>query len=156
MLASCVVDRGFKPKIIKLVFVASLLRHNINEEEQRLVSSDQDNMSEWSNMLCQWTSTIKFNKTCWSSTKWTSLLSYQNVTYSRCDMAEKLLLYLEIMMPSMRCFLACTFTTITSEIWKKYLTWRHCADILRGVKYDSMLKTHHSLPAYAYIQTFLL
>jgi hypothetical protein len=60
MLASSVVDRGFKPKTIKLVFVAFPLSMQHKGERAK----NQDNVSEWSNMsihrlLFQSASTIK-------------------------------------------------------------------------------------------------
>ena len=53
VLASCAGDRSsgpnrIKPKTMKLTFVSSPL--DIKEKEQRLVGSNQDNVSEWGDM----------------------------------------------------------------------------------------------------------
>ena len=60
------------------------------------LARNQDNVSEWGDMsirglLLQWASTLKTNKDCWSSTKKTSSSSHWKLTFSRHNIAEKLL-----------------------------------------------------------------
>jgi len=57
------------------------------------LARNQNNVSEWSDMsTCGFSelALLKSNSACYSSTKQTSLSSYQNVTCSRHDITEKL------------------------------------------------------------------
>ena len=50
MLASSAADRGFEPKTIKLVFVASPLSTQHEGERADWLAQNQINVSEWRNM----------------------------------------------------------------------------------------------------------
>ena len=55
VLAPSVVNRGFQPrsdqtKDYKIGICCFSAKHSIQEKEQRLIGSNQNNVSEWSNM----------------------------------------------------------------------------------------------------------
>ena len=71
-------------------------KHTTLRRKSKDWSRNQVTVSEWSNistrvLLFHWTSTIKIQLSVWSSTKRTSSSFHWKLTYSRHDIAEKLL-----------------------------------------------------------------
>ena len=97
-----IIDRGFEPRLghtkdYKIGICCFSAKHTaLRRKSKDWLVRNQNNVSEWSHMstrrlLFQWTSTIKFQLSCWSSTKHTSSSSHWKLTCSRHDTAEELL-----------------------------------------------------------------
>jgi hypothetical protein len=102
VIASSVVDGGFdhrsgQTKDHEIGMCCFSAKHAaLRKKSKYWFVRNQNNVSEWTDMsthwlLVQWTSTIKSNSACWSSTKRTSSSSHWSLTCSRHDIDEKLL-----------------------------------------------------------------
>ena len=97
-----IIDRGFEPRLghtkdYKIGICCFSAKHAaLRRKSKDWLVRNQNNVSEWNHMstrglLFQWASTIKFQLSCWSSTKHTSSSSHWKLTCSHHDTAEELL-----------------------------------------------------------------
>ena len=102
MPASSAIDPGFRSRSGQTKdYKIGMRCFSANHAALRRKSKDwsarnQNNVSEWSDMythrlLFHGATLCKSNSACWSSTEWTSSSSHWKLTFSRHNIAEKLL-----------------------------------------------------------------